>query len=79
MSKQQLAQRALDEGNGVFRLAPAWVPRSFCRPGRRIKLHPEDYYVLGLERGMALIEEIEGAEALFITSDGGKHRTKNFG
>ena len=51
MSKQQLAQRALNEGNGVFRLAPAWVPRSFCRPGRRIKLHPEDYYVLGLERG----------------------------
>ncbi len=38
-------------GTGIFRLAPAWVPRSFCRPGKRIKLHPDDYYVLGLERG----------------------------
>lgn len=41
----------LDEGMGVLRLAPTWVPRSFCRPGKRIKLHPDDYYVLGLERG----------------------------
>lgn len=41
----------LDEGKGVFRLAPVWVPRSFCRPGKRIKLHPDDYYVLGQARG----------------------------
>ena len=39
------------EGEGILRLAPTWVPRSFCIPGRRIKLHPDDYYVLGLERG----------------------------
>jgi hypothetical protein len=47
----QIARQALEEGRGVFRLAPAWVPRSFCRPGRRLKLHPDDYYVFGLERG----------------------------
>lgn len=41
----------LEEGGGVVRLKPTWVPRSFCRPGKRIKLHPDDYYVLGLERG----------------------------
>ena len=41
----------LNEGNGILRLKPTWVPRSFCRPGKRIKLHPDDYYVLGLERG----------------------------
>lgn len=46
-----LAKKLLDEGRGIFRLAPTWVPRSFCIPGRRIKLHPDDYYVLGLERG----------------------------
>lgn len=46
-----LAKKMLDEGRGIFRLAPTWVPRSFCIPGRRIKLHPDDYYVLGLERG----------------------------
>ncbi|MBO5481186.1 MAG: hypothetical protein J6A63_08370 [Clostridia bacterium] len=41
----------LIEGEGVLRLKPTWVPRAFCRPGKRIKLHPDDYYVLGLERG----------------------------
>lgn len=46
-----LARKLLEEGKGVYRLAPTWVPRSFCRPGKRIKLHPDDYYVLGLERG----------------------------
>ncbi len=46
-----LSQKLLNEGKGILRLAPAWVPRSFCIPGRRIKLHPDDYYVLGLERG----------------------------
>ncbi|MEO0331599.1 MAG: hypothetical protein AAF223_07920, partial [Bacteroidota bacterium] len=39
------------QGKGVLRLTPTWVPRSFCVPGRRIKLHPDDYYVLGGERG----------------------------
>lgn len=50
MSKK-LAEIALDQGKGIVRLAPTWVPRSFCVPGRRIKLHPDDYYVLGGERG----------------------------
>ncbi len=44
-------QRAFSAGNGLLRLAPAWVPRSFCIPGRRIKLHPDDYYALGGARG----------------------------
>jgi hypothetical protein len=51
MNKIQVIQQAFDEGRGVLRLAPNWVPRSFCRPGKRIKLHPADYYALGLERG----------------------------
>ncbi|WP_430427082.1 class I mannose-6-phosphate isomerase [Maribacter litoralis] len=46
-----LAKKALEQGKGILRLAPTWVPRSFCVPGRRIKLHPDDYYVLGGERG----------------------------
>jgi hypothetical protein len=45
------AQKALEQGKGILRLTPTWVPRSFCVPGRRIKLHPDDYYVLGGERG----------------------------
>ena len=51
MNKKSIAEKALENGKGVLRLAPAWVPRSFCRPGKRIKLHPDDYYSLGLERG----------------------------
>jgi len=50
-SNTQLLHSALDQGQGILRLAPNWVPRSFCIPGRRIKLHPDDYYALGGERG----------------------------
>jgi hypothetical protein len=46
-----LAKKALEQGEGILRLTPTWVPRSFCVPGRRIKLHPDDYYILGGERG----------------------------
>jgi len=51
MSANSIANKALEQGKGVLRLAPNWVPRSFCVPGRRIKLHPDDYYALGGERG----------------------------
>jgi hypothetical protein len=49
--KTSLAKKAIEQGKGILRLAPTWVPRSFCVPGRRIKLHPDDYYILGGERG----------------------------
>jgi len=42
---------ALDAGGGLLRLTPTWVPRSFLHPGKRIKLHPEDYYAYGAHRG----------------------------
>ncbi|PID56214.1 hypothetical protein CSB45_12635 [candidate division KSB3 bacterium] len=48
---QQLVQNALDQGKGIFRLAPNWVPRAFCIPGKRLKLHPQDYYAFGTHRG----------------------------
>jgi hypothetical protein len=54
MSDQNLEQRvnaALEAGEGLLRLAPNWVPRSFLMPGRRLKLHPNDYYALGTHRG----------------------------
>jgi len=47
----RILDRALDAGQGVLRLTPTWVPRSFLQPGRRIKLHPDDLYALGLHRG----------------------------
>jgi hypothetical protein len=45
------AQEFLQEGQGIFRLAPTWVSRAFCRPGKRIKLHPDDTYARGMEKG----------------------------
>lgn len=86
MATVSVAQRALEQGKGVLRLTPTWVPRSFCVPGRRIKLHPDDYYVLGGERGGIderwlssttpakngpLTGENEGLSAV-VFSDGGK-------
>ena len=48
---QAALRAALESGEGILRLAPCWVPRSFLMPGRRLKLHPDDYYALGAHRG----------------------------
>ena len=50
-SVAQILDSALDAGGGLIRLTPTWVPRSFLHPGRRIKLHPGDYYRFGADRG----------------------------
>ena len=44
-------RKTLEAGEGLLRLAPTWVPRSFLMPGRRIKLAPQDVYALGAHRG----------------------------
>lgn len=46
-----LARKALDDGEGILRLAPTWVPRSFLMPGGRLKLARQDLYALGTHRG----------------------------
>jgi hypothetical protein len=51
MLDRSKVQQALDEGQGLLRLEPSWVPRSFMVPGRRLKLHPDDVYALGGHRG----------------------------
>ncbi len=54
MSDQHTAARtraALDAGEGILRLAPTWVPRSFLMPGGRLKLAKQDLYALGTHRG----------------------------
>jgi hypothetical protein len=48
---QPLVENAIDKSGGLLRLAPCWVPRSFLQPGRRLKLHPNDLYAFGLDRG----------------------------
>ena len=50
MSKGNI-KRIFDEGNGVLHLTPTWVPRPFNEPGKRLRLHPDDYFALGMNRG----------------------------
>jgi hypothetical protein len=48
---QTKVEAELSRTGGLLRLAPAWVPRSFLQPGLRIKLHPDDTYAYGANRG----------------------------
>src|SRR5438309_830619 len=48
---RSVVEAALEETGGLLRLAPCWVPRSFLQPGKRLKLHPDDLYAYGLNRG----------------------------
>src|ERR1035438_6628576 len=51
MSDRRLMLDVLSKGEGILRLEPCWVPRSFLMPGGRLKLHPDDLYALGAHRG----------------------------
>lgn len=51
MSNSALLNEALAAGEGIVRLAPCWVPRSFLMPGGRLKLDTRDLYALGAHRG----------------------------
>lgn len=44
-------RKTFEDGKGIFRLFPAFVPRRFGKAGHRLKLHPDDYFAFGMERG----------------------------
>lgn len=50
-AKSSVLKDALTAGEGVLRLAPCWVPRSFLMPGGRLKLDSRDLYAFGAHRG----------------------------
>src|SRR5580704_2474845 len=50
-SVNQIVQSAMEMGEGVLRLMPTWVPRSYLVPGRRLKLDQRDLYAYGADRG----------------------------
>lgn len=52
---KQNIRAALAAGDGVLQMTPTWVPRPFNRPGRRIRLHPDDFFAMGMHRG-AIVE-----------------------
>src|ERR671928_2179258 len=51
MTSEPLIRDAIATGEGIVRLAPCWVPRSFLMPGGRLKLDPRDLYAYGAHRG----------------------------
>ena len=51
MSCKEKIRSVFQKGEGVLHLMPTWVPRGFNEPGRRLRLHPDDYYALGMDRG----------------------------
>jgi hypothetical protein len=48
---ESLIHETFDQGRGILRLIPVFVPRRFSKAGRRLRLHPDDYYALGTQRG----------------------------
>ena len=51
MAHASKIREAFQKGAGILRLAPNFVPRRFSQAGRRLRLHPDDYYALGTQRG----------------------------
>ena len=51
MDQHTRITQVLNEGGGVLQLTPTWVPRSFNEPGKRLRLHPDDLYAFGMDRG----------------------------
>ena len=45
MKKQLIVEKALENGNGVLNLKPAWVARDFLPPGKRLGLKESEYNV----------------------------------
>ena len=51
MSHLARLKDAMAASEGIVRLAPSWVPRTFVMPGGRLRLDPRDLYALGAQRG----------------------------
>ncbi len=51
MAEMKLIEETLQKGDGIFRMIPNFIPRSFGKAGHRMKLHPDDYYACGMESG----------------------------
>ncbi len=51
MAKGKIIREVFGKTAGVLRLIPVFVPRRFSKAGRRLRLHPDDYYAMGIKRG----------------------------
>ena len=67
MSRSKI-HSSFDKGEGVLQFKPCWIPRTFNQPGKRLKLHPDDYYALGMKRG-AIVERWFSSVTRVITKN----------
>ena len=44
-------RKTFEQGNGIFRMVPNFIPVKFGVPGRRLKIHPDDYFAYGADSG----------------------------
>ncbi|MDR1687327.1 MAG: hypothetical protein LBS21_01790 [Clostridiales bacterium] len=51
MNTKEYIASVFEKGQGVLQLIPSWVPRGFNEPGKRLRLHPDDYFAFGMDRG----------------------------
>jgi len=51
MNNSDKIRSAFEDGKGILKLIPVFVPRRFGSAGHRLKLHPDDYFALGTQRG----------------------------
>lgn len=48
---RSIIENALNEGKGILHMTPEFIPRKTFMPGRRLRLHPDDYTAFGPGRG----------------------------
>lgn len=70
-------REVFENGDGILQLTPTWVPRAFNRPGRRLRLHPDDYFAMGMERG-AIVERWFSSITHAETKGAGKYEGMSF-
>ncbi len=51
MSNRVMMNDTFERGQGILRMKPVFVPRRFAQAGKRLRLHPDDYYAMGTARG----------------------------
>ncbi len=51
ISEEHIIRSFYQKQHGILPLIPVFVPRRFGTAGRRLRLHPDDYYALGTKRG----------------------------
>jgi len=49
--REEMVRSFYEKQGGILPLIPTFVPRRFGAAGKRLRLHPDDYYALGTKRG----------------------------